>query len=139
MPQSARATFKLRKITRGRAQWPEFQCLNRHEQPSSTSSPPEASGKSRRFQCLNRHEQPSSSAKAAGQTLGGQRFNASIGTSNLQATTVIPPLCQYCSFNASIGTSNLQAVTRQRPNCIYLKFQCLNRHEQPSSSNLKMY
>src|SRR5581483_6519756 len=82
MPQSARATFKpgnpdLEGIVR------KFQCLNRHEQPSSFN-PRYGGCAEKQFQCLNRPEQPSTASRS-GWEVPGQGFNASIGTSNLQA------------------------------------------------------
>src|SRR5581483_9355177 len=64
--------------------WSRFQCLNRHEQPSSGSTRHKYAELAAMFQCLNRHEQPSSMIRPG---FVGQidRFNASIGTSNLQA------------------------------------------------------
>ncbi len=160
MPQSARATFKP-GLPGSSASREPFQCLNRHEQPSSR-----ASGLCLRlpllFQCLNRHEQPSSrsagqqarvrayvsmpqsaratfkllwnifplkllqtvsmpqSARAtfkphamAGLARLSGSFNASIGTSNLQARVSYMARNGRICFNASIGTSNLQAkITR---------------------------
>src|SRR5581483_11555149 len=85
-----------------------FQCLNRHEQPSSSDGV-QSFVKGIEFQCLNRHEQPSSIC-SAGLPFPTQSFNASIGTSNLQATR------------------SPETPTARTP------FQCLNRHEQPSSS-----
>src|SRR5581483_10641164 len=132
MPQSARATFKPRalsprlgprlrfnasigtsnlqagKAIRRLKQIDRFQCLNRHEQPSS----PALSAiwlSCCAFQCLNRHEQPSSSSASSSLSKKASRFNASIGTSNLQASIRDTADALKSSFNASIGTSNLQA------------------------------
>src|SRR5581483_7935534 len=179
MPQSARATFK-----QGLIEWQgvgrKFQCLNRHEQPSSrllrsktrvlaaVSMPQSARATFKRqptrlahyssgsFQCLNRHEQPSSLC-ATRRVCASESFNASIGTSNLQASPIFSAdrrrmrfqclnrheqpssLVAFNNvyvmgcFNASIGTSNLQARGRARGIGIWAAFQCLNRHEQPSS------
>src|SRR5581483_8530712 len=111
-----------------------------------------------RFQCLNRHEQPSSQKRIPQGVWRNERFNASIGTSNLQAWPhAVAPDSEPC-FNASIGTSNLQASSRVDPSKRICNvsmpqsaratfkqlqaeryhtgswgFQCLNRHEQPSS------
>src|SRR5581483_9962915 len=61
-------------------------------------------------------------------------FNASIGTSNLQACHLgsASRSAGWC-FNASIGTSNLQASISSVSHHWVSQFQCLNRHEQPSS------
>ncbi len=88
-----------------------FQCLNRHEQPSSHARPTQP-GTGRAFQCLNRHEQPSSRGD-------NDRIPA-----------------RWDGFNASIGTSNLQARPRAARRRGWQEFQCLNRHEQPSSQTL---
>src|SRR5581483_3042914 len=133
MPQSARATFKPASSTATSTASPTFQCLNRHEQPSSSllagsiiipgkvSMPQSARATFkpslidlaaawiRQFQCLNRHEQPSSSIHKAVRGKKDDGFNASIGTSNLQARLCQPKRGHGWRFNASIGTSNLQA------------------------------
>ncbi len=61
------------------------------------------------------------------------RFNASIGTSNLQAISLMVLISSRLCFNASIGTSNLQAARPVVIDGVISMFQCLNRHEQPSS------
>src|SRR5581483_7576071 len=62
-------------------------------------------------------------------------FNASIGTSNLQARMGAWSAGLQGCFNASIGTSNLQAGGYSALQKLHVcPFQCLNRHEQPSST-----
>src|SRR5581483_11369821 len=106
MPQSARATFKRQLSPESKVAY-MFQCLNRHEQPSSTMIASAVCVNST-FQCLNRHEQPSSRC-VGGAEHARASFNASIGTSNLQANGIINFSLRSRCFNASIGTSNLQA------------------------------
>src|SRR5581483_2705805 len=181
MPQSARATFKRTRIPHddGAEVW--FQCLNRHEQPSSeefeylvspsldVSMPQSAratfklrplSPVARRldvsmpqsaratFKLHRRHLRyclescfnasiGTSNLQAHRLAVtfahGRQGFNASIGTSNLQAPNSLLGVICLDSFNASIGTSNLQAQGSSARSIVRPVFQCLNRHEQPSS------
>src|SRR5581483_3742365 len=110
-----------------------FQCLNRHEQPSSfiddtsaiawnpVSMPQSARATfkrtvSRSHSLMDDRVSMPQSARATFKPrvlrpdrLSGQCFNASIGTSNLQAYHPQVVLVDGTSFNASIGTSNLQA------------------------------
>src|SRR5581483_8309641 len=85
------------------------------------------------FQCLNRHEQPSSLIRK------GREF-VLLGVSMPQSAR--PTFKQIIvaenagdddGFNASIGTSNLQAIRQSTMPGRWSLFQCLNRHEQPSS------
>ncbi len=85
------------------------------------------------FQCLNRHEQPSSMIRPG---FVGQidRFNASIGTSNLQALQNL--IERRLAFLVSMPQSARATFKPAWPDCASrspIKFQCLNRHEQPSS------
>src|SRR5581483_523288 len=112
MPQSARATFKLTKPASALARL-AFQCLNRHEQPSST--PP---------------------GHRPGPYLNG--FNASIGTSNLQA---LPPErreppCPMVSMPQS-ARATFKPLGSIAIHILTCQFQCLNRHEQPSSLSFR--
>ncbi len=158
MPQSARATFKL-------SGWHCLCCQ------SIVSMPQSARATFKRERLI------------VPEILVGDRFNASIGTSNLQAQIYIAqgrhpdgvsmpqsaratfkPAhkaignlvdllvsmpqsaratfkrtlaaihdCHVHCFNASIGTSNLQAGLLYVACVVLALFQCLNRHEQPSS------
>src|SRR5581483_6215432 len=108
MPQSARATFKLpyhKRIDE------ETSCFNASIGTSNLQAP---------------------ELLKVNHVLHG--FNASIGTSNLQACHLgsASRSAGWC-FNASIGTSNLQASISSVSHHWVSQFQCLNRHEQPSS------
>src|SRR5581483_2833799 len=182
MPQSARATFKLTKPASALARL-AFQCLNRHEQPSSTppghrpgpylngfnasigtsnlqasrinsypyidvpvSMPQSARATFKPFVPgrLRIGENSVSMPQSARATFKRKKvrfphksrssFNASIGTSNLQALFESSKTSRWYRFNASIGTSNLQAHPVLTGWLSSVMFQCLNRHEQPSSA-----
>src|SRR5581483_6519757 len=188
MPQSARATFKpmlsttlvLRSTSfnasigtsnlqarysapSGITVWGLFQCLNRHEQPSSecrrlflSDCARVSMPQSARATFKRPSPTPTLTPTAS--------FNASIGTSNLQAffgaghqynpiavsmpqsaratfkpRALSPRLGPRLRFNASIGTSNLQAGKAIRRLKQIDRFQCLNRHEQPSSQETPIW
>ncbi len=111
MPQSARATFKLPPHSiRG---W-YCRCFNASIGTSNLQANgiTALTGDVVAFQCLNRHEQPSS-PRRPGESAPSTGFNASIGTSNLQACPISTSSTSIECFNASIGTSNLQAGRRR--------------------------
>ncbi len=132
MPQSARATFKQVQGAMAEVHNAWFQCLNRHEQPSSAarrglqprrsdvSMPQSALATFKPQQPCPINTSPScfnasigtsnlQAGSIAGLAAALPGFNASIGTSNLQALDPLPGRARLARFNASIGTSNLQA------------------------------
>src|SRR5581483_481068 len=129
MPQSARATFKPPMQPGHMALGVWFQCLNRHEQPSSllpapaayeapaVSMPQSARATFKRqlspeskvaymFQCLNRHEQPSSTMIASAVCVNST-FQCLNRHEQPSSRCVGGAEHARASFNASIGTSNL--------------------------------
>src|SRR5581483_3038375 len=158
MPQSARATFKRDQGANWDHHFYSFQCLNRHEQPSSGPCPispirnggvsmpqsaratfkPRARGAGATRRLVSMPQSARATFKLVSWAFlphGYAGFNASIGTSNLQARMGAWSAGLQGCFNASIGTSNLQAGGYSALQKLHVcPFQCLNRHEQPSST-----
>src|SRR5262245_19962679 len=107
MPQSARSTFKL-SFSRCAGILIKFQCLSRHDQPSSLQS----LSRVHIDYLVSMPQSARSTFKPAEiSTLYFlvSCFNASVGTINLQARCKQRAATVGKSFNASVGTINLQA------------------------------
>src|SRR5581483_9465090 len=108
MPQSARATFKLARLITGRSEGHQVS-MPQSARATFKQAPPSAQPEALR---VSMPQSARATVKRETRTpppRWDKGFNASIGTSNLQANAWIIRCKRAGCFNASIGTSNLQA------------------------------